>query len=148
MVKTILRCKEPIYDFDWSSIILVLKKQLENVYDAVFVNGYCIHSKKHERSLRICIKLCERILKNDYSESGYLAPYIDWETEVFILKKSKNISINGEQLYEIVLKDHIPIRSFMSDKVESTFKLQEKIQKYDLDLLFKLVRKHIRYWHD
>lgn len=130
MAKTTLRCKEPIYDFDWSSLMLVMEKQLKNISHAL-ENGHCIDRPKLWRKVRTMYNLCERLRNKCYLERYILGGIVFINIEGTDFSEMKCLLKEKEQKWNLYISDQC-----------------EKRRNYDKELLLKLLSKHLFYMWD
>lgn len=124
-----------VFDFDWSSILIILKFQLSRVRRSI-EKGY--HSKRSIRRdskrIRTCELLIDRILADSYIDKEYdalSAKYKHLRGE-FGLNWREGIS-------EKVQKEYHDQFLILSTK-------ENMMQKQDLDLLGKYFSKYLRCW--
>lgn len=121
---------QDLYDFDYSSLLIVMGCQLKNIERAL-IEGHAVHSSKVLRGLRTCILLCERILYHDYM-------HVIKERLEYSKKKLPNDSIS----FTNVSSENV-LRRFRKQ-----YDLSNRLQEYDKELLFKLMNKYLFRWWD
>jgi hypothetical protein len=143
--KTTLKCRPDIlYDFDYTSLFIVMKHQLRNIYKSIYVdNNHHVVIRSHKRALIVCINLCDRLARSDYIGKY---DYDKFPTSMEIVCCASESECQHEDKARYKLVNHY------SESMERLKKYQlDRIwnrEKYDQDMLFKLLNKYIRCWWD
>jgi len=115
-------------DWDYSSIFTLLQYSIQRTRISMKA-GYCKHDKSKLRKMRVCELLIERILNDDYHKSIRDIEMVFGEQKNGIGKITFKYK-NGKE------------------KFDRDSKIAQDLKEHDYDLLFKIVRKHIRTWWD
>lgn len=137
-----------VADFDWSSLLIVLEKQLRRL--AVRLeNGYGMTSPKQAKDVLICAELCKRILADDYDALLRQKQDEKWGASIWrreeipdrpefqrlILEREK--AKEGTPEHEQELKESVAISCW-----------SEKQKQADINYLFDTMKKNLVYWWD
>lgn len=106
-------------------ILIMMHQKLKYMYDAIY-NGQRVGCKKDAKSIKTCYLLLERIIEDDY---GYWA-----------------ISSSGSFLDNTRKTTIQPTLAFSDFRGYVHY--GQYMMKQDMDLLFKLMNKHILSWWD
>lgn len=110
--------------WDYHGTLLFMRDNLKYLSDSIEKHGCHLNKGKQVKDIRICVNLLERLLKDDYMISKH------------------NFILNRDDVFQ----SHFIPKYFLPKG--DCHKLTNGIQKYDQELLFKLLNKHIRTWWD
>lgn len=126
---------------------LLLKKKLELMRDFTLEYGCHLGSEKEAEKMDICVKLLNRIIKDEYIFNVYKNHDKKWGKSEFEFKdipgtdmSKLKISRPGVRTKEDSEKER---REFLRHHNHCEYLLNQ-----DLDLLYKKIRKNIRGWWD
>ena len=109
------------FDFDWCYLIEVFQhklKLMEKFYKSD--NTVCVDAERHTKSIKICRILCDRLIADDYMDCLGL--------------EFTKFDKTGQQNNLGICSDWLSYDDYM--------------QKQDLELLCKLIRKNLFSWWD
>lgn len=110
--------------WDYSGCYLVLKDNLTYLSNSIDKYGHHLHKDKDVKKIRVCIKLIDRLLEDDYLKMDLIP-----ESNLFNC-------------------DFIPQYFLPKGKFKGLNKIGENIKKQDRELLFKMLNKHLHSWWD
>ena len=145
-------------DRDWDQYFLyiILQFKLKQMEQLQRKYGISVNSNDYADQMRTCILLLERIIKDDYLHN-VLKPHEEkWGESRLDFKETSDQTFRdidgGEKLYEgafSVEKVTTPKEKKQENKERMRlYDHVRKLEKQDLDLLFKNIRKHIEGWWD
>lgn len=113
--------------YDYSGAYLALRDTLQKNVD--YMDKYSYHTTKDKsvREMKTCIHLLDRLIKSDYQK-------VDWVKKDF--KNPDAVSL-------LDYFEPVPRYQFPS---KTNCKREVGIEKYDKELLFKLLNKHLTTW--
>lgn len=129
------------YDFDWVYLLEVISFKLKRMEKEI-LKGYNASPEKELQSLRLCQKLIHRITtyEYDYHHTLHLKRWGAEYNNEWIKGPSFDIYI-----YPKVSEDDK--EKCRLDLLEAFRKDEERKEK-DIDLLFRIMAKYIRWWWD
>lgn len=121
--KTLWRYRQ----WDWSGLYQAMYDSLKGMEEQQRVYGHSVNSHKYAKDIRICLKLLERLIEDDYGTRGY--DYVEGDRGTIL--SGKFVSKYSEQ-----------------PEWKHGWKLRVAQQNYERELLFKLMAKHSQGWWD
>ena len=129
------------YDFDSHTIYLLLSDKLKRLKKVCMDEGHHEVQKQEIQSLRICIKLLDRI----YDDHYYLNRMVDRHA-----LKWGEASYTWKNKFEV----NYPRANTPEEKKQASlemyqyFQLSDKLNARDKKLMFDIMSKYISYWWD
>jgi len=93
------------------------------------------YTEKNVKDMNICIKLLERLMDDDYfNETNLIKKYPEYKKYV--------------ESFCLDYRKHIPKEKLDDFNKDFKFEInkEEELKKQDLEMLFILLRKHLRSW--
>jgi len=109
------------FDYDYAFIFHLLQFKLKRMLPEV--GKHAVLDKKTKQSLRIAVKLLEKINTNNYSY--FVDEYVKRYGEIGLFKELDN-----------------------PEEFHKAFAMDEQQRKRDINLLFDIMKKYITYWWD
>lgn len=137
-------------DKDWDQYFLyvILKFKLEQMEKLHLEYGHTLNAEKYAGEMRTCILLLDRIIKDDYLMNA-LKPHEEKWGE---LEMSSKPLPNNPELFSVsftvekaVTKEEIDQENKARKRL---YKHVDSLEKQDLDMLFKNIRKYVGGWWD
>lgn len=134
--------------WDHQFIYAVLRHKLHLTEQLIRHQGHHLYHVKDADKIKICINLLDRLMKDEYHETAFKAHEKKWGE----MKINFKDSINYPGMHEAVIT-HPNVKTD-KDKIteRKDFKIasnhEAALRENDLDLLFKMMRKHIQSWWD
>ena len=127
----------------WDSYYIypILHKKLSLIEKATREHGVHVDAEKDADKIRKCVLLLERIMADEYMEESLKYHDEKWGETIMdfkgggVLFKHENVKTKKDEIEER--------KSFKSAMVH-----EENMRKQDIDLLFKMMSKHIQTWWD
>ena len=145
-------------DRDWDQYFLyvILQFKLKQMEKLQREYGISVNSNDYADQMKTCILLLDRIIKGDYLTNSLKPHEEKWGELRLDFKETSDETFRdidgGEKLYEgtfSVEKVTTPEGKEQENKERMRlYKHVDNLEKQDLDLLFKLMRKHIEGWWD
>jgi len=133
-------------DYDHNYLLKHIEFKLKRLQHAI-VNGYHVPHKQTDQSIRICLKLLNKLAFKDYSY------FIDQHYAKWGQPEIKFISESDKPGYSRMEFEHEKART--DDEKEQqriefseAYKRDDKQRKRDLKLLFNIMSKYIDMWWD
>lgn len=139
------------YDFDACTIYPLLQLKLGRIYKAM-EEGYAVQSKEEMQALRICIKLCDRLYKDEYMNRWWRKHEEKWGV-IKINWKPYSYDKNGEvSSHECITSrpkaNTKELRNQEREEFMAWGTLENKIREREKKWLFDTMNKYIRRWWD
>lgn len=137
-------------DKDWDQYFLyvILKFKLEQMEKLHLEYGHTINAEKYAGEMRTCILLLDRIIKSDYLMNA-LKPHEEKWGE---LEMNTKPLPNNPELFSVLftVEKAVTQKEIEQEKKERTriYKHVTDLEKQDLDMLFKNIRKYVEGWWD
>jgi hypothetical protein len=114
-------------NWDYIYILIIMYKKLSLMEKHIRQNDNHVDAPKDADSIKLCVLLIDRLLKDNYYENVFKEYYKKWGRPQLLWENS-NISNSKE--YNRLSQNAIDLK------------------EQDFDLLFKQIRKHIQRWWD
>lgn len=108
-------------NYDWYYLVRILDTKLRIMADCFERHGYHVHADRDAKRMRLCAALCRRMLKDDY------------------------ITLSGWMKY---YKKDAPVNRYVSPRERRSLQHIEYLERQDMEMLGKLLGKHLRSWWD
>jgi hypothetical protein len=137
-------------DRNWDNLYIyqILRHKLHLTEQLIRNHGHHFYHIEDANKIKICVTLLDRLIEDEYHENVFKNHYKKWgEPEM-------NFRDSTEYPDMHILDIKYPLVKTEKDKeVERKqfrlkSKMEEAMREQDLDLLFKLMRKHIQTWWD
>lgn len=137
-------------DFDWDSayIYQLLLFKLKRTKKACIDEGHHYDDNNEEKSLRIAIKLCERLWKHDYMDRWHRKHDAKWGELKTWFEELDDGSGCSRMHFERPNAKTPEEKEQERKEMLAGLKLEAKIEQRDRDLLFKIMAKYMPYWWD
>lgn len=134
--------------WDHYFIYAILQHKLKLMERYIRLHGVHINNLKDAHKIKMCVLLLERIKKDGYHQNVFKPHYKKWGEPDLVFTDSTEYPD-----CQIVDLKYPNIKTDEDDKrQEKEFKFcidqEAKLRKQDLDLLFKMMRKHVESWWD
>ena len=139
-------CKDRNWDHQY--IYIVLRHKLHLTEQLIRHHGHHVHRKRDADQIKVCINLLDRLIEDEYFEMAFKKHYEKWGHPDLSWRDSeehKGMCVLNID-YPNVKTDEDKNAEKKDFKFASTHEAKQREQ--DLDLLFKLMRKHIQGWWD
>jgi len=148
-IKNLWKWKSIIWnDRWWDSYFLfkILKFKLEQMEENFRERGIHVSAEKEADKMKICVLLLDRLIKDEYDENVFKHHYEKWGEPEF---SSSEINDELSQLH-ITHKNVITEEDEKQERKEFRIlcKKPYKMEKQDVEYLFKLLSKNILTWWD
>jgi len=134
--------------WDHQYIYGVLRHKLYLTEQLIRHHGYHVYHTKDADKIKVCVDLLDRLIKDEYHEMAFKSHEKKWGRMKLNFKDS--INSPGVKLAVIthpnVKTDKDKINERKDFKIAS--QRETELREQDLDLLFKMMRKHIQSWWD
>ncbi len=132
--------------WDWTYIIILLRKKLIRMEHFFRKHGYHLHANKDADKMKKCILLIDRILKDEYHETAFKKHDEKWGEPEFSYCKEKDGLENVELRHKnIKTKED---KEKHHKEVTACMKCEDTLKKQDLYMLFDILKKNIDSWWD
>lgn len=133
--------------WDHQFIYMIFRHKLYLTEQLIRHHGHHLNHVKDADQIKVCINLLDRLINDEYHETAFKRHYEKWGTPSLNWKETRN-----KEFYEGIMS-YPNIKTPKDKELETKdFKLASNHEAYlreqDLDLLFKLMRKHIQGWWD
>lgn len=136
-------------DRQWDHIYIykIFQKKLSLTEKYLRYNGIHVDAKRDADKIKTCVILLDRLLKDDYHDMAFKRHYEKWGMPELRTEKTENE--NFSRLHVV----YDGVKTEEDDKKErkefhSAWEHEKYLREQDLDLLFKIMRKHIQGWWD
>jgi len=138
-------------DRDWDHWYLykMLKFKLIRMENLHRKYGHSVNSIKTADQIKICAKLLERLIEDEYDEHVFKNHNEKWGETHFHWDECKNKK--GYSSLRITRRDNVNTNKEEEQERKEFNRLckhEDKLRKQDIDYLFKLMNKHIQGWWD
>jgi hypothetical protein len=110
-------------------------------------NGYHVGDEKNAQNMKLCINLLDRLIAEDYDVMAFKKHKKKWGDSYHVTTPTENKYLAN---FSIEYKNANTAKE--KDLQEKDFKRcwehKEKLEKQDIDLLFKIIKKHYAWWWD
>lgn len=135
-------------NWDYWFIYVILRHKLHLMEQNIRRYGHHTTSDKDADKIKVCVLLLDRLINDDYHENVYYQYYKRWGHPEMVFQEFTKNSKLGELLFR-----YPNVKNEEDDKLRhaqylSKGQLSEALKKQDLDLLFKIMNKHIQTWWD
>ena len=137
-------------DRNWDHIFIyqILRHKLHLTEQLIRNHGHHVNHIEDANKIKTCVLLLDRLIKDDYHDNVYKEHYKKWGHPEMVFTDSTDYPDCS-----VVNIKYPNVRSKEDrEKENKSFKLniekEQKMKDQDLDLLFKLMRKHIQSWWD
>jgi hypothetical protein len=147
-IKNLIRWLPIIWeDRDWDNYFLlkIIEFKLRNMEKFFRTKGHHLYAERDAKKINTCRILCTRITKDNYYDNVFANFHKKWGRTKLDSKK-----IEGTDFLELLIDADLTEEQKL-EKIKDRkhlWKEEDYLKKQDLDLLFKLMRKHIQYWWD
>ena len=150
-VKNLIRWFPVIWkdrNWDYNFIYMILKYKLHLMEKNIRNYGHHVRAEQDADKIKICVNLLDRLIKDEYHDNAFKSHYKKWGDAKMSFHDLK------DEPGLCQLKIDYPNVKTEEDKKEQSkgFRicsvLEQNLKEQDLDLLFKLMRKHIQGWWD
>ena len=139
--------------WDHHYIYIMLRQKLHFAEQSIRYHGYHLNHIRDANRIKVCVNLLDRLINDVYHENAFKRHREKWgdpDMKFVPIEESKFPSLNGGKYSEMIIK-YPNVKSEKDKEKERkdfryAYKLEEQLRKADLDLLFKLMRKHIQTW--
>lgn len=133
------------YDFDYGYLFKLMHFKLKRMENAI-LNGHAEPDKKTNQSIRICIKLLNKLAFKDYQHFTELH-YTKWGQPEFIFSETDSRLLSQ---FEIKHKNIITEQDKEQERQEflEAYKKDEEQERRDVRLLFSIMEKYHKRWWD
>lgn len=136
-------------DRDWDHWFLykIMHKKLERMEYLQRTYGHHVDNIKTADQIKVCKLLLARLIEDDYLMNATKYHEEKWGELELVTEE-----IPGTDLFSVKTKTGIPLTE-KEKEIEQKLRLDkykhgDKMKEQDLDLLFKIMRKHIQGWWD
>jgi hypothetical protein len=138
----------PDRNWDHQFIYEVLKHKLHLTEQLIRHDGIHINHLRDAKRIKLCVDLLDRLINDEYHETAFKSHQKKWGKPKFNWLDSKEHS----DMTELKIT-HPNVETAEDEKKQSKqFKVCAKnevnLREQDLDLLFKIMRKHVQEWWD
>lgn len=141
--------------WDHQYIYKILRQKLHFTEQYIRYHGNHINNIKDANKIKICVNLLDRLIANEYHESAFKEHRDKWgEPKMNFSPLEGDVFTDEERENYLELDIKYPnVKTILDkEKMEKEFRFlchrEEQLRNADLDLLFKLIRKHIQTWWD
>jgi len=133
----------------WDShfIYPILHKKLSIMEHNIRYDGHHLYREKDADQIKVCLLLLKRIMDDEYGESAFKRHDEKWGDSEMIFIPTENPEYSAMKIdYENVITD----KDIKEERKDFKLAIQQEeiLRKQDIDLLFKLMARHIRSWWD
>jgi len=128
----------------WDShfIYPIIHKKLSLVEKATRKYGIHVHAEKDADKIRKCVLLLERIMSDEYMKIAFKRHDERWGETTMEFTEKDGVVFRHEKVIDE--KDEVAqLKDF-----KAAMEHEEMLRKQDIELLFKLMNKHIQTWWD
>ena len=134
--------------WDHQFIYTILRHKLYLTEQLIRYHGHHLYHIRDADKIKTCVNLLDRLIKDEYHETAFKRHHEKWGEPKLRFKDSKDYPGMSEGLIH-----HPNVKSAKDKESESkdfkfACKKETNLRDQDLDLLFKLMRKHIQGWWD
>lgn len=128
-------------DRDWDElyVFILLNKKFTYMEELHRKYGNSVNSKKYADEIKLAKLLTERIINRDYNENALTQYYNKYGKDFWEL---------DEESIEHYFKRKNDISKQQRDMRSRAYKHADKMEKQDIEYLFKHMSKHIQKWWD
>jgi len=125
----------------------ILHKKLSLTEYHIRNYGHHVRAEQDADNIKKCVLLLKRLKDDEYSENAFKQHREKWGEPKFIWKESDRPDCHK------LLIEHDTIKT-EEDKIQerkdfkNAYDHEDYLKQQDLDLLFKIIRKHIQTWWD
>ena len=137
-------------DRDWDQYFLyiILKFKLEQMVKLQLKYGHSVNSEMYANQMKTCILLLDRIVKDDYLMNALKPHEKKWGESRLNFKPVPDNTELYEGIYTVEKVTNKKEKEQEDKERMRIYKNVDNLQKQDLDMLFKNMRKHIEGWWD
>ena len=143
-IKNLIRFRKVIWNFrpwDQSYLLNIMEETFTQMAEG-HDKGHLVKAPRSARELRVAANLCKRLSADDYLGRNH-SDYFD-QVKLDFQKMD-----GDDRFFEMVHIYKDPSKAAdLERKSRVTFKLEGKIRKNDLDLLTKMMNRHLLSWWD
>jgi len=137
-------------DRQWDNqyIYEVFRHKLHLTEQLIRHHGHHLYRIKDADQIKVCINLLDRLIKDEYHETAFKKHEEKWGAAELNFKDSEEypkMSV-AAITHPNVKTDEDKVNERKEFKIASEH--ESRLREQDLDLLFKLMRKHIQGWWD
>jgi hypothetical protein len=136
-----------LYDFDYSSIYRVLRKQLQRM-EPVIRDGCALSAEDTADQIHFAVLLLDRLIACDYLTNALIPHEIKWgEAGEWIWKDSDN-GLSELRGFSYEHADTEEKRLLAEEEFSRCGQHSDWVEERDKNLLFEYIGKHIKRWWD
>jgi len=133
--------------WDHYFIYPILHKKLSVMENHFREDGHHVYHEKDADKIRVCVLLLKRIMDDDYMENAFKKHDEKWGDSEMMFVPTENSELSEMKInYENIITDKDKEQERKDFKY--AMEKEEYPRKQDIDLLFKMMSKHIRSWWD
>lgn len=136
-----------LYDFDYSGIYRVLRKQLQRM-EPVIRNGYALRAESTADQIHFAIALLDRLIACDYLENALIPHKRVWGELGDMITKVCDDGLEEWLGSEWEYADTEAERLVAEESFRVAGRHSDWVEERDKNLLFGHVAKHIKRWWD
>lgn len=134
-------------NYDQYFIYVILQKKLQ-LSEKCLRNGHHMYAEKTADEVKLCSLILDRLIKDEYDLHAFKRHDEKWGEANFNFKEIKD-----KPGYSSLHITHEKVKTEKDKEEEQkdfkrSYENEQKLKEQDLDLLFKLMRKHIQGWWD
>jgi hypothetical protein len=134
--------------WDHTFIYTIFRKKLSLTEHYIRNYGIHVDAKRDADRIKTCVLLLDRLLEDEYHEMAFKRHHEKWGQPEMQFKKCED-STNYSKLHihhdkVITEQDEVNERKDFHNAYEH----EQYLREQDLELLFKIMRKHIQGWWD
>ena len=134
-------------NWDHTFIYEILKHKLDLTQKHLRKYGHHVDAEKDADRIKVCVNLLNRLIKDDYHENAFKKHHEKWGEPEFNWTDLQGSELSQLQInYKNVKTDQD--KANQEKEYRKCIEREEFLKNQDLDLLFKIMRKHIQGWWD